>query len=457
MRAELPETFRDPAGYVEFTESAVLRHVHPEYVECTRKFISSLFFQRSQACSHIVATEALIAGGNLLLRHPRIFFPSYPWEWAPAQWRAASLLTLQLCEDAITSGYLLKDATPLNVLFEGSKPIFVDLLSFEERSSEESLWLAQAQFVRTFLLPLLARRYLGWPLSATQIRRDGYEPQELYECISTLKKLDPRLFWFVTLPTWLERRAEKRTPSAPVQLRRSPEMATHILQKNIQRLRKQVERATPPVRPSHWGSYTVTAKHYSPQDLATKQAFVFQVLKEVRPETVLDIGANTGTYALLAAKQGARVVALDKDTTAVDQIWRRASAENQDVQPIIADIARPTPAIGWGNAESLSLMDRMENKFDLVLALAIIHHLLLMDQVPLDHIAFLLAKLARRYVLLEWVPQKDPMFQLLLRGRGRLYQHLRLDTMLASFAAHFQVSRRQDLSNGRILLFLEKR
>ena len=90
--------------------------------------------------------------GEILLEHPRVFFPSYPWEWTPDAWVAAGGLTLDLCEALLGQGLILKDATPLNVLFEGTRPVFVDVLSIDARDPASPLWLAYAQFVRTFLL-----------------------------------------------------------------------------------------------------------------------------------------------------------------------------------------------------------------------------------------------------------------------------------------------------------------
>ena len=116
------------------------------------------------------------ADGSLLLEHERIEYPTYPWEWTPGQWAAAGELTLDLCEESLAAGLILKDATPLNVLFRNADPVFVDVLSFDKRKPGNPIWLAYGQFVRTFLLPLAANRYLGWPLAASIERRDGYEP-----------------------------------------------------------------------------------------------------------------------------------------------------------------------------------------------------------------------------------------------------------------------------------------
>jgi SAM-dependent methyltransferase len=456
MKANVATTFRDPAGHVEFHSTTVNRHVHSAYAASTQEFLRTPLLAGWAQKGLIVPTKVLVESEGLVLEHPRLFFASYPWEWCPAQWRAAAELTLDLCSEAIASGYILKDATPLNVLFEGARPVFVDVLSFEKRDPKSAIWLAHAQFVRTFLLPLLAHRYLSWPLSATQLRRDGYEPRQLHAAMSRLQRLRPGIFGPVTLPTWFDRGAERPVKDGARQLRREPELSQEILQRALVRLKRHIDHAAPPLPASRWSDYTATAVHYSAADHASKREFVSRVLSETQPKPVLDVGANTGTYSFLAAKSGARVIALDTDPTAVEYMWQSAYAAGADVQPLVADMARPTPALGWENAESFSLLERMAGKFDLVLLLAVLHHLLLMDQVPLEQIAALVARLTRKFALVEWVPQGDPMFRFLLRGRDAIYGHLQLESMLAAFAPAFNVTARCDLANGRSLVLFER-
>ena len=438
----------------------MLRHVHHKDTEAALRFLRSGLAKKWQSSRQMIAGEIEeTPQGELLIHHPRLFFPSYPWEWSPAQWQAAAQLTLSLCREAVPWGFLLKDATPLNVLFDGSLPVFVDVLSFDPREPGNPIWLAQGQFVRTFLLPLLAHRYLGWPLAASQIFRDGYEPTQLADALGPLRRLHPKLLWPVTLPAWLDRRqptVSKAQPATPT-MSRSPEFARSMLLKTLRQMGRQIDHAAGGGKASRWSEYTSTAAHYSAEDHAKKKEYVERLLREVAPSTVLDIGANTGTYSMLAASTGARVLALDTDLAAVDQVWTRASKEGRDILSLVVNIARPSPALGWENSESMSFLDRAEHRFDLVMMLAVIHHLLLMDQIPMEQIAALAARLTRRYLLLEWVPQSDPMFQVLLRGRDALYAGVTRERMQAAFASHFALVSQCDLANGRTLFLMERR
>jgi SAM-dependent methyltransferase len=171
---------------------------------------------------------------------------------------------------------------------------------------------------------------------------------------------------------------------------------------------------------------------------------------------VLDIGANTGEFSALAAGMGAEVVALERDLASADRVFRMARERKLPIQTIHADLARPTPAVGWENAESLALLPRLEAQFDLVMMLAVIHHLLLMEQIPLPAVLALCHRLTRKHLVVEWVPAEDPMYQSLMRGRDSLYGFLTEADLLAACAGRFHALDRLPLENGRILFLFEK-
>jgi SAM-dependent methyltransferase len=391
----------------------------------------------------------------LLLEHPRVFFPSYPWEWTPGQWFAAAELTLELCRQLLREGWILKDATPLNILFEGSRPVFVDLLSIERRDPHSPLWLAYGQFARTFLLPLAANKYLGWPLAATLNRRDGYEPVDLYPYLSLLERVRAPLRSLITLPFLFESRKGSSAP--PPKLQQEPEIATAVLEGNLRRFGRQLHALEPKGRDSRWSQYQSAADHYSEEERQHKQEFVQRAMQMLRPETVLDIGGNTGQYSRIAAGVGARVVAWDTDVASSDRNWREAQAGGLPILPLVADAARPTPAVGWGNVESLTLLERARLRFDCVMMLGILHHLLLADQIPMADVAGLLASLTRRWSIVEWVPKTDVRYIELCRGRDELYAHLDEDLFVAQFTRHFTILAREELTNRRVLFLFEKR
>jgi SAM-dependent methyltransferase len=450
-------TFRDPAGSLRIHGEQVVRTVHPRYASEFLRFLQSDLAHRWTTEGHLVATEVVSSGQDqaLVLEHPRVFFPSYPWEWTPGQWVAAAELTLEFCRQLLHQGWILKDATPLNILFDGSRPVFVDLLSVERRDPGSPLWVAYGQFARTFLLPLAAYKYLGWPLAATLNRRDGYEPADLYPYLSSFRRWSAPMRSLVTLPFLLETR--KRGSGPPLTLKQDPEIATEVLERNLRRPGKALRALTAKERDSRWSEYQTAADHYSELERQGKQEFVDRVMQMLRPGSVLDIGGNTGQYSRIAARAGARVVAWDTDVASSDRSWNEARKADLSILPLVADAARPTPAVGWRNNESLTLLERADKRFDCVMMLGIIHHLLLADQIPMADVAALLSSLTRRWSIVEWVPKTDVRYIDLCRGRDELYAHLNEDLFVAQFSQHFTILLREPLTNGRVLFLFEKK
>jgi SAM-dependent methyltransferase len=206
---------------------------------------------------------------------------------------------------------------------------------------------------------------------------------------------------------------------------------------------------------SRWSGYASSADHYSGVDQELKRRFVQETLTAVAPRRVLDLGANSGVYSHIAADCGATVVAWDTDVQATEQNFRKALEQGLDIAPILANPARPTPSAGWRNAESLSLLDRSRGRFDCVMMLGLIHHLLLSEQIPLSEILGLLRELSAGWAIVEWVPASDPRFVDLLRGRDALYGHLDEAAFLRSAERHFSVVLREALPNGRVLFALQ--
>lgn len=242
-------TFRDHQGTLYEEGTRILREVYPQHAEDVLSWIESPLARRWMQEHRLMSTEILASEPDqrITLEHERVFFPSYPWEWTPGQWISAATLTLDLCEEALDEGFILKDATSLNILFSGSRPILVDVLSLERRDSASPIWLAYAQFARTFLLPLAAYVYLGWPLAATQQRRDGYEPADLAPWLSVFRRWRYPLRSLVTLPLLLEGSfLEKKAQSNAYRPNVPEDVADAILRRTLRTARRQLDSLRPP-------------------------------------------------------------------------------------------------------------------------------------------------------------------------------------------------------------------
>jgi SAM-dependent methyltransferase len=214
---------------------------------------------------------------------------------------------------------------------------------------------------------------------------------------------------------------------------------------------------TPKQRSSTWTDYAETATHYSDDDHSRKREFVSQALAAAKPARVLDVGSNSGAYSRLAAETGAEVVSIDTDVDTVDRLATSLQGSGKKILPLHVDLSRPTPATGWENRETASFLGRAKGHFDTVMMLAVIHHLLLSSQIPMDRIAALCANLTTRNLVVEWVPPTDVKFRELVRGREALCGHITEIAFREAFLCHFNIARECRLANGRVLVHLRKR
>jgi SAM-dependent methyltransferase len=442
-----------------------LRAVEPSAFDTLEQFLDSEPGQLFAATGQLVNTwfpdsrefALEIPPHYRLAEHEPIAFPSFPAEWPPQMLAAAGFLTLDLAEQCLPHGWRLKDATPYNVLFRGPSPVFVDLLSFERRESHDSLWPAYAQFVRTFLLPLLAASHSLSPLHQLWlVHRDGLTPEQVYRSLSWRRRLTPPALGLASIPTWLSARAESDAglyrPRAT-----DPEAAVFTLSAMFHGLRRQLQCLSSAPRDSHWSRYLDTQTHYTPLQFAQKESFVASVVGDFEPRRVLDVGANTGHFSQLAASAGACVVAVDSDPAAVGRIWQRASEKKLDILPLVVDLCRPTPAVGWSNRESPSFLERARGQFDLLLMLAVVHHMLVAEQVPLEHILDLAAELTTGLLLIEFIEPSDPMFRRLARGRDPLYAHLTASYFESVCSLRFHILRKEPIAQSSRTLYLLRR
>jgi 2-polyprenyl-3-methyl-5-hydroxy-6-metoxy-1,4-benzoquinol methylase len=391
--------------------------------------------------------------------HEWIPFASYPHEWPPELLWAAARLTLDLARRALADGWGLKDATPQNVLFQGRRPVFIDLLSFERRTPEDPVWRPYGQFVRTFLLPLLAHRLWGTRLSDVFLsRRDGLEPEEVYRWCRPLTRCRPSVLSLVSLPTWLAGSGRRESAALYRQRTMDPEKARFILEAMFGRLDRTLARLEPRAgRDSAWSDYMRTHS-YSDSAFAAKDRFVREALTESAPKWVLDVGANTGHFSRIAAGLGARVVAIDLDPASVGAMVRAGGDRADQVLPLVVNLARPSPALGWRGQECRSFLDRAAGRFDCVLMLAVLHHLLVTERIPLTEVLSLAAELTVSTLVIEFVAPADDMFRRLARGREHLHASLTTGEFETACAPWFEVVRSEALpETHRRIYLLRKR
>lgn len=302
----------------------------------------------------------------------------------------------------------------------------------------------------------MAARYFDMPIDrALSGHRDGLEPETVYRWAGPLQRLRPPFLGLVSLPKWLKGRETAATyqPRASA----SPEKARFVLDGILKSCERQLRSLQPAATDSTWSGYLDHKSIYSSEQLAQKEAFAAEALAVARPQNVLDVGANEGHFSFLAAKRGAAVVAIDSDAAVAGSIWRRARREQAPVLPLVVDLTRPTPAMGWRNQECASFLDRARGSFDMVMMLAVLHHIVVTERVPLEEVFALAAEITREYLFIEFVAPDDPMFQKIVRGRDELYSHLTQAGFEAAAARSFDLVRSRRIDGMHRWLYLYRR
>ena len=468
----LQSTFRDPTGALFDHEGRILRLVKPGRVEGFEAFVRSALGQGLVERGRLVGTRAIALDAvpadlreleGTWFEHDRLAFVSVPAEWSAAMLAAAALHTLDLADELLKSGKILKDATPANILFEGARPVFVDVPSIEDIVAGQDVWMARNQFETTFILPLLAQLELDCPLqwSLADPAR-GLSHEQAAALYGPRRWLGSRRIRQVALPATIGRRARGHAVHSAA----SPSKAGHsnlertryVLAHSLGRLRsaildivKLLER-----RQSHWSAYTGERSHYSTPDLVAKRELVAEVLDRGAPRWTLDIGANTGEFSRLAVTKGSQVVAVDSDEISAGAIFSSAQQAGAPIHALVVDISRPTPATGWRNSEAKSFVHRATGRFDLALMLAVGHHLRVTAGVPLHQVLELGLQLGGGSLLFEFVPTDDPMFQTIARGRNADYSDNTVENCRALLAGSGVIELERLLPNGRTLFWARR-
>jgi len=456
-RGRIAASFRDPSGFVYERDGRLLRQVNQSFAEEWDAF------QQSPLRRELVQQGLLIdyqeapleLGWNELaaavIEPERVEPVTYPWEWSFSQLRDAALLTLDAQDRAAAAGFTLRDASAYNVQFVRGGPILIDTLSFQPATPDEP-WLPYRQFCEQFLAPLALMAYRDVRMSLLMRPFPGGIPLDL---ASSLLPVRTRISAGLTTHIHLHARAQQRSISHKTGGRERPPRVSNLGRRAlIDHLRRTIEHLRHPPITSHWSDYETTSS-YSAAGAEAKLRIVGELLQQVPGPWVWDVGANRGWYSLAAADAGRQVVALDADAGSVDALYRRLrSSGDERILPLVLDIANPSPGVGWGLEDHRSLFDRCNA--DVVLALALIHHLAIARNVPLDRISSLFARLSE-WLIIEWVPKSDPMVVHMLAHREDIFGEYEEGAFRSAFEADFEFVRSEPISDSARLLHLVRK
>lgn len=445
-------SFRDPAGFVYRDDDVLYRQVNASCQDDYEQLMTGGLYRALVDNGWLVKHEEVepAPGAWRTLRPDLIPYVSYPYEWSFSQLKDAALLTLDIQQLALTHGMGLKDASAYNVQFIGSRPVFIDTLSFE-RYRDGSPWVAYRQFCQHFLAPLALASYVDPRLRRLQeVFIDGV-PLDL------ASRQLPRRTWArpgLVSHIHLHARSQRRYQAAGRDLRpvKAPTVSKQLLVALIDGLRRTVSGCTMSQTTTEWGDYYADT-NYSADAMSAKESLVADMVDALAPHDgiVHDFGANTGRFSRIVAASGRYVVAHDIDELAVERhyLHNRASGVER-VLPLLLDLTNPSPSLGWASTERASSIDRVAG--GTVVALALVHHLAISNNVPLPQLAALFARVARQLVI-EFVPKDDSQVRRLLATRPDIFPDYTVEGFERAFAAQFRIERREPVTGSTRVLY----
>ncbi|MHB1296345.1 MAG: methyltransferase domain-containing protein [Anaerolineae bacterium] len=431
-------SFRDPSGFLFHREGVLYRQVNTAYREEYERLLGSGLYEALVADGLLIphaevdVTPAEAAHAFKIIQPEPIPFISYPYEWCFSQLQDAALATLTIQKRALEFGMSLKDASAYNIQFRQGRPVLIDTLSFACYQEGEP-WVAYRQFCQHFLAPLALMSQTDVRLSQLlRVYIDGV-PLDL---ASALLPWRTRLRFPLLTHIHMHAASQKRMSDRTVDT-----SATHKISRMahlglIDSLESAVRGCTWRPQGTEWADY-YTATNYAAAALEDKGAIVARYLEAIAPSQVWDLGANTGMFSRIASERAIPTVAFDIDPAAVEQNYRACRARDEThLLPLVIDLTNPSPGLGWAHHERMSFVER--GPVDTVLALALIHHLAISNNVPLERVASFFADICHALII-EFVPKSDSQVQRLLATRVDIFDAYTPEGFERAFGRYFRI------------------
>lgn len=437
MATPLASSFRDPSAYVFREHGRVFRRINAsglaDFHLLEQSGLQKLLHDQGLLIQHKLLEST---ADQCLIEPQQLPFVSYPYEWCFSMLRDAALLTLRVQMAARQHGMTLKDASAYNVQFLQGKPVFIDTTSFTAQDGDAP-WQAYRQFCQHFLAPLLLIAYRDHRLlSLTRNFLDGIPLDLAATLLPWRTRWRPAIYLHLHLHASLQKKHAADGNASPGAHPRRPTVKLAQALLMLEQLQDLISSLRWQPSGTEWADY-YDCTNYSDQALTAKKVLVEQFLEQVQPASLWDLGANNGLFTRLAAARGIESVAFDLDPAATEKNYLHLKKHNlSHLLPLICDLNNPSPDLGWELTERDSLLRR--GPADAVLALALVHHMAISNNVPLPRIAQFLASLTKN-LLIEFVPKNDSQAQILLATRPDTFPDYNYRQFLQSFQKHFQV------------------
>ena len=447
-------SFRDPSGFIFTREGNLFRQVNNSYQKEFEKLISSGLYDDLTAAGKLVRhTDSSEAPADAslaykVIRPEPIPFISYPYEWSFSQLKDAALLTLEVAKTSIQKGMILKDASAYNIQFVDGSPVLIDTLSFGFYK-EGKPWEAYRQFCQHFLAPLALASLVDIRLiQLLRVHIDGIPLDLASELLPQKTRLG---LSGLALHIHMHARAQKQFADNPTASSNAISLGKAALLNLLNGLEKTAASLNWEPKGTEWGDY-YNVTNYTDETLKLKGELVGRMIEQANPKTVWDLGANNGLFSREASKRGIETIASDIDPAAVEKDYLTIKKLGEKhLLPLVIDLTNPSASIGWANRERDSLLAR--GPVDLVMALALIHHLAISNNVPLGMAAEFLAA-AGNWAIVEFVPKSDSQVKRLLATRKDIFPDYNEEGFEKAFSEYFKLEKKTPIQGSERTLYL---
>lgn len=465
---QLNSSFRDTSGYIFSDDNIIYRCISKSYKEHYDYLMSCGLYERLIENQYLVSHCDVDDIGRFNINQEDVYkiikpyqlpFISYPYEWSFAQLKEAAILTLKVQLEALKYNMILKDATAFNVQFNNGKPVFIDTLSFE-KYEEGNVWQAYSQFCRHFLAPLALIAYCDYRMYNLSINFLDGIPLDYASKLLPLKtifKAGGGILMHLHLNSKIHQKAEKekQSVSRPVYLtkQRLINLIDNLLS-TVQSIQYNTTKAN-----SNWNGY-YSFTNYDDEAFKMKETLIISLINKCKCDSnrIIDLGSNNGYFSRVISRQlpESIIISSDLDYHAVDENYKLIESDSyKNIYPLVIDITNPPSNIGWGNHERDSFLDRIRDS-DILLALALIHHISITNNIPFAKSAKLFSECAK-YLIIEFVPIDDSQTMKIIDEKLGDYSYYNIDNFEKAFLKYFSIIEKADIIHTRRTLYLMKR
>jgi ribosomal protein L11 methylase PrmA len=451
----LPSSFRDPSGFVFIRDQAILRQINMSYHEDYDQLVESGLLEELVEAGLLIPhieidkSKAISDAAYKVIQPERIPFMSYPYEWCFGQLKAAALASLTIQRKSLEFGMSLKDCSSYNIQFKGGKPLLIDTLSFE-KYHEGQPWTGYRQFCQHFLAPLALMSYKDVRLNQLlRIHIDGISLDLASKLLPMRASFSIPLF----LHIHLHAKSQNHFANEGVKLDKHRVSKTSLLGL-IDSLEAGVRRLEWSPKPTSWAGY-YEDNSYSPESLTHKKEIVSDFLDRTSPRVAWDMGANTGLFSRIASRRGAFTIAFDSDPACTEKNYLQCVKDGEtNILPLVLDLTNPSSGGGWENSERAPLFER--GPADTTLALALVHHLAIGNNLPFQKLGSFFWRTSRNLII-EFVPKSDPQVQRLLQSRKDIFSDYTRDAFEAGLSPYFTILEAITIKGSERRLYLMER